>query len=208
MADACEAPFERALTLLALAELRLITGMADEAAALLDEVRRVCTPLGAAPTLARANALAARLASTRPNKMSTAGLSEREMDVLRLLPEDLTLEQIAATLFISYSTVKTHLDHIRNKFGVNRRRDVVARAANSGSLGPPNHPPSPVTSGGCLTADSAAAISPAMVDALARVLGASWDRALEPDQRASCPGALPGPSATQSERARHDFARR
>jgi DNA-binding CsgD family transcriptional regulator len=143
LAAACEAPFERALTLFALSELRHITGMADEAATLLDEVRRICTPLGAAPTLARADALAAHLATTRPDKMSFAGLTERELDVLRLLPEDLTLEQIAARLFISYSTVKTHLDHIRDKFGVSRRRDVVARAAQLGLLAPPRHPPSP-----------------------------------------------------------------
>ena len=143
LAAACEAPFERALTLLALAELRLITGMAGEAASLLDEVRRICTPLGAAPTLARADALAAHLATTRPAKTSFAGLTERELDVLRLLPEDLTLEQIAARLFVSYSTVKTHLDHIRDKFGVSQRRDVVARAAQLGLLDPPRHPPSP-----------------------------------------------------------------
>ncbi|MBA3414872.1 MAG: helix-turn-helix transcriptional regulator, partial [Chloroflexia bacterium] len=143
LAAACEAPFERALTLLALAELRLITGMANEAAALLEEVLRICTPLGAAPTLARADALAARLPTTRPDRTSFAGLTERELDVLRLLPEDLTLEQIAARLFVSYSTVKTHLDHIRTKLGVNQRREVVARAAQLGLLDPPRHPPSP-----------------------------------------------------------------
>jgi DNA-binding CsgD family transcriptional regulator len=146
-ADACDAPFERALTLLALAELRLITGMVDEAAILLDEVRRICTPLGAAPTLARADALAARLAATRPARISFAGLTEREMDVLRLLPRDLTLEEIAATLFVSYSTVKTHLDHIRDKLGASQRREVVARAAQLGLLDPPHHPPSPQRAG-------------------------------------------------------------
>ena len=144
LAAACEAPFERALTLLALAELRLVTGMADEAATLLDEVRRICTPLGAAPTLARADALAAHLATTRPDKTSFAGLTERELDVLRLLPEDLTLEQIAARLFVSYSTVKTHLDHIsqqvRGQPAARRRRPGHR---NSGCLDPPRHPPSP-----------------------------------------------------------------
>jgi DNA-binding CsgD family transcriptional regulator len=146
-ATACEAPFERALTVLALAELRFITGTADEAATLLDEVRQICTPLGAAPALARADTLAAHLTTTRPDKTSIAGLTERELDVLRLLPEDLTLEQIAARLFISCSTVKTHLDHIRDKFGVSQRRDVVARADQLGLLAPPRHPPSPQRAG-------------------------------------------------------------
>jgi DNA-binding CsgD family transcriptional regulator len=147
LALACEAPFERALALLALAELRLNTGMADETATLLAAVRRICTSLGAVPTLARADVLAAHLATTRPDKTSFAGLTEREMDVLRLLPEELTLEQIAARLFVSYSTVKTHLDHIRDKFGVSQRRDVVTRAAQLRLLDPPRHPPSPPRGG-------------------------------------------------------------
>jgi ATP/maltotriose-dependent transcriptional regulator MalT len=44
---------------------------------------------------------------------------------------------------VSYSTVKTHLDHIRNKLGVSRRRDVVARARELGLLAPPRRHPSP-----------------------------------------------------------------
>lgn len=140
LAGRCDVPFERALTMLALAELRFATGMADEAATLLDEVRRICAPLGAVPALTRADALATLRAA---DSAANAGLTERELDVLRLLPEDLTLEEIAARLFVSYSTVKTHLDHIRNKFGVNQRREVVGRAAQLGLLDPPRHPPFP-----------------------------------------------------------------
>ena len=57
LADACAAPYERALTLLARAELRAAESRRDEAAALLDEVRAICTPLGAKPALARTDAL-------------------------------------------------------------------------------------------------------------------------------------------------------
>jgi tetratricopeptide (TPR) repeat protein len=63
LADACAAPFERALTLLALAELRAAAGQRDAARSLLAEVRRICEPLGAAPTLARVGALAVQLAN-------------------------------------------------------------------------------------------------------------------------------------------------
>src|SRR5205823_4838318 len=49
LADACAAPYERALTLLAQAELRAATGDRPEAQALLHEVRAICTPLAAAP---------------------------------------------------------------------------------------------------------------------------------------------------------------
>ena len=66
LADACAAPYERALTLLALAELRAATGQPQEARPLLDEVRRLCEPLQARPTLARTEALAARLATAQP----------------------------------------------------------------------------------------------------------------------------------------------
>ena len=63
IADACQAPYERALTLLAMAALRAAQGASDEAHRLLDEVKSICAPLGAKPTLARADGLAARLTS-------------------------------------------------------------------------------------------------------------------------------------------------
>ncbi len=61
LAEACAAPYERALTLLARAELH--AAMGDRAAALADlaEVRGILEPLAARPALARAWALAARL---------------------------------------------------------------------------------------------------------------------------------------------------
>jgi len=62
LADACAAPYERALTLLAMAELKAARGETDPAKTLIDEVRAICEPLGAKPTLARADALAATLA--------------------------------------------------------------------------------------------------------------------------------------------------
>ncbi len=61
LADACHAPYERALTLLAMAELRAATGDTTLARTFLNEVRAICDPLGAKPALARAAALAARL---------------------------------------------------------------------------------------------------------------------------------------------------
>src|SRR5207302_1091672 len=60
LVDACHAPYERALTLLALAELRAATNAPEEATRLLDAVRIICAPLGAMPALARAAALAER----------------------------------------------------------------------------------------------------------------------------------------------------
>ena len=62
LADACAAPFERALTLLAAAELRLAGGRGDEARDLATQVKTICEPLGARPTLDRADAFLARAA--------------------------------------------------------------------------------------------------------------------------------------------------
>ncbi len=64
LATACEAPYERALTLLAMAERHAATGDTERARTLLAGVRAICQPLGAKPALARADALATRLIIT------------------------------------------------------------------------------------------------------------------------------------------------
>jgi transcriptional regulator with XRE-family HTH domain len=64
LADACAAPFERALTLLTLAELRMAQDEPDAARALAGDVRAICEPLGARPTLERVDALLQLLGTT------------------------------------------------------------------------------------------------------------------------------------------------
>jgi HD-GYP domain-containing protein (c-di-GMP phosphodiesterase class II) len=54
-------------------------------------------------------------------KEMVAGLSEREMDVLRLLSRGLTIKQMAGQLAISEKTVDSHIQHIYNKIGVSTR---------------------------------------------------------------------------------------
>ena len=136
LADACEAPFERALTLLAIAELRVAQGATAEAETLLDAVRHICIPLGAAPALARADALAARLSENvkLAGEMYPAGLTEREVEVLRLLARRQTDKEIAAALFLGPRTVQSHVAHILNKLGVANRREAASRADHLGLL--------------------------------------------------------------------------
>ena len=55
-------------------------------------------------------------------------LSEREVEVLRLLATDLTGPEIADRLFMSVNTFRTHTRHIFTKLGVNTRRVAVSRA--------------------------------------------------------------------------------
>ena len=67
-----------------------------------------------------------------PPRGAAAGvdaLSQRELEVLRLLATDLTGPQIAARLYVSGNTLRTHTKHIFSKLGVNTRRAAVSRAA-------------------------------------------------------------------------------
>ena len=134
LATACDAPFERALTLLVLAQLRLMTGATDEAASLLDEVCAICRPLGAAPTLTRVDTLAARLTSESPAHRYPAGLTPREVDVLRLLPRGLSNAEIAEALFVSPRTIQSHLSNLYGKLGVGGRAEAIAYAVTHGFL--------------------------------------------------------------------------
>ena len=59
-------------------------------------------------------------------------LSDRELDVLRLLRTDLSGPEIASELIVSLNTVRTHTRHIYEKLGVNSRRAAVRRADELG----------------------------------------------------------------------------
>ncbi len=118
---------------MALAELRQATGEQNEAQAALDEARAICAPLGAAPALAEADGLAAKLATTRGAAAPyPAGLSAREVEVLRLVAEGLTDAQVAARLFLSPRTVSQHLRSVYNKLGVSSRSAATRFAVEHG----------------------------------------------------------------------------
>ena len=55
-------------------------------------------------------------------------LSEREVEVLRLLATDLTGPEISSQLFMSVNTFRTHTRHIFTKLDVKTRRAAVSRA--------------------------------------------------------------------------------
>jgi LuxR family transcriptional regulator, maltose regulon positive regulatory protein len=63
-------------------------------------------------------------------------LSEAELRIVRYLPGNLRAPEIAAELFVSTNTVRTHLRHIYAKLGVHGRGEAVARARELGLLAP------------------------------------------------------------------------
>lgn len=69
-----------------------------------------------------------RIQSSRSHDL----VSGRELEVLRCLSRGLTTTQIAAELYISENTVKTHIRHILEKMEVSNRAEAVAKALHSG----------------------------------------------------------------------------
>jgi LuxR family maltose regulon positive regulatory protein len=121
------APLERALTLAAPEEyVRIFTDEGPPMRDLLEAaaargiggryVQRLVSSFEATP--------APRAAAAGP----VEPLSDRELDVLRLLATDLGGPDIARELVLSLNTVRTHTRNIYTKLGVNNRRAAVRRA--------------------------------------------------------------------------------
>jgi len=61
-------------------------------------------------------------------QIAKLGLSEREREVLQLMAEGLSNQEIAGRLFISLNTIKTHSSRIFEKLDVRRRTQAVEKA--------------------------------------------------------------------------------
>jgi DNA-binding NarL/FixJ family response regulator len=70
------------------------------------------------------------------DRQPPVNLSDREREVLAELARGATTAEIAARLFISISTVKTHVNHILEKLSAANRAEAVGRAAAMGLLHP------------------------------------------------------------------------
>lgn len=68
----------------------------------------------------------------RSRSGSDPGLTEREVEVLRLVGQGASNREIAAALFISEKTAKNHLTHIFEKLGVSDRTQAALYAVRSG----------------------------------------------------------------------------
>ncbi|HEX3363096.1 MAG TPA: LuxR C-terminal-related transcriptional regulator, partial [Solirubrobacterales bacterium] len=76
------------------------------------------------------------LASLDQEEPPAEPLSESEIRVLRYLPTNLSAPQIAGELYLSVSTIKTHIQHVYGKLGVHSRAEAVERARALGLLAP------------------------------------------------------------------------
>ncbi|MRR31825.1 response regulator transcription factor, partial [bacterium] len=69
-----------------------------------------------------------------PDAAMVESLSERELEVLRMLETSMDSNEIAGKLFIAVSTVRTHIKKIYAKLGVSRRMEAIQRARELGLL--------------------------------------------------------------------------
>ena len=72
--------------------------------------------------------------SSRPDPVIVEQLSDREREVLRLASSMHSTEEIAASMYLSVNTVKTHLKSIFRKLGATRRGEAVRRAKKLGLI--------------------------------------------------------------------------
>ncbi|MBE8516518.1 response regulator transcription factor [Amycolatopsis sp. H6(2020)] len=68
--------------------------------------------------------------------LATAGLTEREREVLRLVAAGLSNVEIAGELYVGVQTVKTHVGNVLAKLGARDRTQAVIRAYDSGFVTP------------------------------------------------------------------------
>jgi DNA-binding NarL/FixJ family response regulator len=97
-----------------------------------DELCRAIKAAAAGQVQLSPQAAARLVREVRMPEVPTAGLTERETDVLRLLAEGKANKEIAASLSIGEKTVKTHVSAILGKLGVQSRTQAALYAAQSG----------------------------------------------------------------------------
>jgi LuxR family maltose regulon positive regulatory protein len=124
------APLEIAAALTGLGEARRDPATLQEALAMLTG----CEDPGRLPALIEATQFRLRGRTPGPRRKLAGDLSDRELAVLRLLPGEASLREIASTLYLSLNTVKTHSRSIYRKLGAGSREEAVARGRELGLL--------------------------------------------------------------------------
>jgi LuxR family transcriptional regulator, maltose regulon positive regulatory protein len=126
--DRSGAPFETATARLELARCLFTLGQPEAAELQAQDARESFQILGAAAEAERAAALLCELASVG-EKLDLAGLSRREVEVLRLVAQGLSNQEIAARLVLSKHTVHRHISNILTKLALPSRAAAAIYAA-------------------------------------------------------------------------------
>ena len=125
-----EAPYESAVTRVLLGRASRAAGDEEAAQLEFDAARTVLADLGAVADLDRLERLAGAVG--QPAAAASAGLTRREVEVLRLIAGGRTNRQIAQQLFLSERTVARHVSNILGKLGLANRSGATAFAFEHG----------------------------------------------------------------------------
>jgi len=135
-------PWSTLIGLLALAPVRAARGDRAGGRQALAEARTILKPFaddaGIFPELLERQERKLRTNKERQGHLSQGHLNEelteRELDVLRLLEGALATQQMADSLYIAPSTVRTHIKSIYRKLGVTSRKEAVQEASAKGLI--------------------------------------------------------------------------
>jgi DNA-binding NarL/FixJ family response regulator len=137
-----EIPFERAQIQLRAGVALAAAGQREEAVERLVEAHRAARRLGAAPLAAEAAAEVVKLGESVERRLGrraaadheNAGLSNRELEVMRLVASGGTNREIAVELVLSTRTVDMHVRNILTKLRCRSRTEAAAKAGDLGLL--------------------------------------------------------------------------
>jgi LuxR family transcriptional regulator, maltose regulon positive regulatory protein len=136
-------PWATLLGLLALASVRYTCGDRVEARDVLAEARSILDAFpdgGIFPEILERQERKLRRIKRRDGSLD-GEITEREFDVLGLLLGDLSTRQMADSLYVAPSTVRTQVKSIYRKLGVSSRKDAIEEARLRGLIQHPPHNP-------------------------------------------------------------------
>jgi DNA-binding NarL/FixJ family response regulator len=131
-----ELPHDRAELLVSAAAAARAAGLDDQAREWLADARLQPRRLGARPLQATAEQRLAALGGSDAGNGAAAGLTPRQLQVIRRVAEGRTNREIATELYLSVRTVDMHVRHSLIALGCRSRMDAARKAAGLGLLEP------------------------------------------------------------------------